>query len=199
MKERSMSESKRKADYPILPLLLNRASSRALSGESVSELELNILFEAARWGASSFNEQPWRYIYAQQGDEQWQKFFDLLVPANQVWAKAAWVLMVVVSDKNFSFNGEFSPTHSYDTGAAGQNMALQGFSMGLIVHAIGGFDYARARDLLELPNQYAVEAMIAVGRPGSVSALPEKLQAREVLTTRKPVSDIVFRQYFKQG
>lgn len=194
-----MDTPQRKAAYPILPILLNRHSSRALSGELVSDEELNTLFEAARWAASSFNEQPWRYVYAMKGDVEWQKFFDLLLPANQVWAKAASVLIIVLSDKNFSFNGTFSPTHSYDTGAAGQNMALQGFAMGLIVHAIGGFDFARARDLLTVPDQYAVEAMIAVGRPGSVSELPEKLQQREVLTDRKPLAEIAFRQYFKKN
>ncbi|MBM3886891.1 nitroreductase, partial [Candidatus Dependentiae bacterium] len=83
-----------------------------------------------------------------------------------------------------------------DTGAACQNMALQGFSMGIMVHAVAGFDYARARDLIKLPDDYAVEVMFVIGRVGNASLLSEKLQAREVLTSREPLATLVFKESF---
>src|SRR5215471_14365216 len=77
----------RKADYAIEPLLLDRWSPRAMSGEEISHEELMRLFEAARWARSSFNAQQWRALYARRGTEHWQTFFDLLVDANKTWAK----------------------------------------------------------------------------------------------------------------
>ena len=135
----------RKADYAIEPILLDRWSPRAMSGEEISQEELMRLFEAARWAPSSFNTQQWRALYARRGTEHWQRFFNLLVDANKAWAKNAAVLVVFISRKSFDYNDEPSITHSYDAGAAWENFALQGFHQGLVVHGMEGFDYERAR------------------------------------------------------
>jgi len=124
------------------------------------------LFEAARWAPSSFNTQQWRALYARRGTEHWQRFFDLLVDANKAWTKNAAVLVVFISRRNFDHNDEPSVTHSYDCGAAWENFALQGFHQGLVVHGMEGFDYERARKDLQIPDEFQVEAMAAVGRPG---------------------------------
>jgi nitroreductase len=110
----------RKPDHEIEPILLDRWSPRAMSGEEISHEELMRLFEAARWAPSSFNAQQWRALYARRGTEHWQTFFDLLVDANKAWAKNAAVLVVFISRKNFDYNDEPSVTHSYDCGAAWQ-------------------------------------------------------------------------------
>ena len=91
----------RKADHDIEPLLLDRWSPRAMSGEEISEEELMRLFEAARWAPSSFNAQQWRALYARRGTQHWQIFFDLLVDANKAWAKNAAALVVFIFAKKF--------------------------------------------------------------------------------------------------
>jgi nitroreductase len=126
----------RKADFPIEALLLDRWSPRAMSGEEIAEQELMRLFEAARWAPSSFNAQQWRALYARRGTEYWPVFFELLVDGNKSWAKSAAVLVVFISRKTFDYNNEPSITHSYDTGAAWENFALQGFRLGLVVHGM---------------------------------------------------------------
>src|SRR6184192_3470352 len=108
----------RKADFPIEPLLLDRWSPRAMSGEEISREELMRLFEAARWAPSSFNAQQWRALYARRGTAHWQTFFDLLVDANKAWARNAAALVVFISRKFFDHNDEPSVTHSYDCGAS---------------------------------------------------------------------------------
>src|SRR5437588_9323445 len=113
----------RKADFPIQPLLLDRWSPRAMSGEPISRDELMRLFEAARWAPSSFNAQQWRALYAHRDTEHWSVFFDLLVDANKMWAKNAAVLVLFIARKNFEYNNEPSVTHSYDCGAAWENSA----------------------------------------------------------------------------
>jgi len=189
----------RKADHDIQPLLLDRWSPRAMSGEEISREELMRLFEAARWAPSSFNTQQWRALYARRGTEHWQTFFDLLVDANKAWAKDAAVLVVFISRRFFDHNGESSATHSYDCGAAWENFALQGFHQGLVVHGMEGFDYDQAREKLHVPDDYQVEAMAAVGKPGSKESLSEKLRARESPNNRRKISESVFEGPFKAG
>src|SRR5436853_2468560 len=169
----------RKADYTIEPLILDRWSPRAMSGEEISNDELMRLFEAARWAPSSFNAQQWRALYARRGSEHWPTFLGLLVEANKAWAQHAAVLVVFISQQNFEYNNEPSITHSYDCGAAWENFALQGFRQGLVVHGMEGFDYERARTELRIPDEFEIEAMAAIGKPGAKELLPEKLRARE--------------------
>jgi nitroreductase len=189
----------RKADFPIERFLLDRWSPRAMSGEEISREELMRLFEAARWAPSSFNAQQWRALYARRGTESWQTFFDLLVEANKAWAKNAAVLVVFISRKVFDYNNEPSVTHSYDAGAAWENFALQGFQQNLVVHGMEGFDYEQARRELRIPDEFQVEAMAAVGRPGSKEMLPEKLRTRESPNDRRKLAESVFEGPFRSG
>jgi nitroreductase len=182
----------RKTDHPIDPLFLDRWSPRAMSGESISQAELNVLFEAARWAPSSGNSYPCRILYAHRDTEHWPLFFDLLVERNQIWCRNAAVLLVFISRKSNEQTGRTLVTHSYDTGAAWENLALQGTLSGLVVHGMAGFDYARARTTLNVPDDFQVEAMAAVGRPGPITVLPEDFQARESPNSRKPISEITF-------
>ena len=186
----------RKTDFLIEPLLLDRWSPRAMSGESLPQEELMRLFEAARWAPSSFNAQQWHALYAHRETEHWPVFFDLLVEANKVWARNAAVLVVFISRKTFEHDNEPSVTHSYDAGAAWENFALQGFRQNLVVHGMEGFDYERARADLRIPAEFQIEAMAAVGRPGSKEVLPEKLQKRETPNDRRKVRESVFEGPF---
>ena len=186
----------RKPDHDIEPILFHRWSPRAMSGEKISERELMTLFEAARWAPSSYNAQPWRFLYARRGTANWDRFFDVMIEFNQGWTKHAAVLMVVVSRKTFELNDQAAPTHSFDAGAAWQNLALQGSTMGLVVHGMQGFDYEKARAVLNIPEHFQVDAMIAVGKPGKREDLPEDLQGREQPSDRKPVAEIVIEGGF---
>ena len=156
----------RKADYPIDSVFLDRWSPRAMSGEPITEEELLTLFEAARWAPSSFNNQPWRILYARRDTPHWPLFFNLLVEFNQSWAKHAAALVLFVSKKTFDHNGEPAATHSFDTGAAWENFALQGALKGLVIHGMQGFDYDKARTALNIPEGFTVEAMAVIGKPG---------------------------------
>lgn len=178
------------AQYPVDELFLDRWSPRAMSGEGVTDEELMTLFEAARWAPSSYNNQPWRILYARRETEQWPVFFNLLVEGNQAWAKDAAALLLFVSKETFDFNGKPYPTHSFDTGAAWENLALQATMLGLVTHGMQGFDYERARSELNIPEGFRVEAMIAVGRPGDPAQLSESMREREAPSGRKSLAEI---------
>ncbi len=198
MKSETDVSEHRKARRPIDPLFLNRWSPRAMSGEEVSEQDLMILFEAARWAPSSYNNQPWRFLYARRNTDNWDLFFNLLGECNQVWTREAAVLVVVLSKKTLDHNGKPARTHSFDAGAAWENLALQGSQKGLVIHGMQGFDYDRARQVLNVPDDHQVEAMIAIGRPGKKEDLPERLREREVPSGRKEVAEIAFEGQFPQ-
>ena len=126
----------------------------------------------------------------------WDKIFDLLVEPNKVWAKNAGILVVVISNKNFEHNGKFSITHQYDAGAAWENLALEATSRGLIAHGMQGFDYQKARDRLEIPEDFDVMAMIAIGKRGPKENLPPNLQQKENPNDRKPLNEIIMEGSF---
>lgn len=180
----------RTADHPIETLFLRRWSPRAFSSQPISDAELNTLFEAARWAPSTYNEQEWRFLYSRRDDQHWSTFLDILLPANQVWCKNAAVLVVVLSKKTFTKNGKPNPVHTFDSGLASMNLMLQATVMDIIAHGMAGFDRDKARSGLGVPDDYAVEAMIAIGRPGDPDQLPPELREREVPTGRKNIAEI---------
>ena len=183
-------------EYEIDPIILGRWSPRAMSGEPIADEELMPLFEAAKWAPSSFNNQPWRFIYAKRDTEHWQKFFDLLVEGNKVWCKNAALLVVIISHRNFEYNNKPARTHSFDAGAAWENLALEGSRRGLVVHGMQGFNYDMAREVLGVPEDYDVEAMAAIGKRGKKEDLPEKLQAAEAPNQRKPLKELIMEGKF---
>ena len=175
----SLGKTPRQPQYNINPLLLHRWSPRAMSGEEISDTELMRLFEAARWAPSSYNGQPWRFIYAKRNSESWDKLFSLMVDFNKSWAKNAAVLVVIISRKNFEHDGKPSVTHQFDAGAAWENLALQGETQGLVTHGMQGFDYEKARRDLSIPTTFDVMAMVAIGKPAPKEILPTDVQQRE--------------------
>src|SRR5512133_962502 len=145
----SESQTIRKPGYPINALILNRCSPRSMTGEELDEQDIMPLFEAARWAPSSFNNQPWRFIYAKRNTGHWDRLFNLLVDTNKLWAKNAALLVVVISRKNFEFK---------------ENLALEAHSRGIVAHGMQGFDYEKARVDLGIPVDFEVLAMIAIGK-----------------------------------
>ena len=199
-KENTLTQTQkgRQSKYKINSLILNRWSPRSMSGEELDEDTIMSLFEAARWAPSSYNNQPWRFIYAKRNSPHWNKLFNLLAEPNKVWTKNAAVLIVVVSRKNFEHNEKYSITHQYDTGAAWENLALEADSKGLVAHGMQGFDYEKARLDLQIPDNFDVMAMIAIGKKGPKENLPSELQNKELPNNRKPLNEIVMEGTFRK-
>lgn len=192
--------AERRAEYPVLDLIKDRWSPRSMTGELISKQELFSLFEAARWAPSSYNNQPWCFIYAMRDEPAFEVLLDLLVEKNKGWAKNASVLIVVLSRTLFFYDDRFSRTHSFDTGTAVENMCLQAFSMGLAMRGMEGFSYERAREELNVPPEYAVEAMYAVGKKAPDEVLEEEYRLKDQPTDRKPIREFVFEGTFgKKG
>jgi nitroreductase len=188
-----MTTGIRVADYPIDPNFLERWSPRAFDGSALTIDELLPLFEAARWAPSSFNAQPWRFLYSAHGSAEWNQFLSLLLPFNQMWARKAGALAFILSDTLMAApqGGSPSPSHShsFDAGAAWALLALQAHADGLYTHGMTGVDFAAARVALNVPERFRIEAAIAIGRMGDADTLPEPLRAREKPSPRRPIRD----------
>lgn len=187
----------RRTEYEINNIFLERCSPRAMSAETVTKEEIMTLFEASRWAPSSMNAQPWRFIYAMRETPDFEKLLSFLAERNQDWCKNASVLIVLISKNNLD-DGSLSVPHSFDAGAAWENLALQATSINFVSHAMGGFDKNMAKEKLEVPDDHTVEIMIAIGKHGKIEDLPEPLQAREKPSDRKPLEEIIFEGTFKK-
>jgi len=174
-------------------LILKRWSPRAFAEKEVPSGDLERLFVAASWAASSFNEQPWRFFLGRRGDETYKKIFDSLVEFNQSWAKSAPVLVLSIGKKTFTQNGNPNGFALHDTGAATAYLSLEATALGLHTHSMAGFDKDLARASFGIPSDYEIGAVTAIGYFGDPSILPEQAQQMEVSPrTRKPVAEFVF-------
>ena len=153
----------RNAAHPIEPLFVDRWSPRSFTGEPVPDAVLLSAFEAARWAPSASNVQPWRFLLARPGDADWETFVGLLMPRNALWASRASALVVILSELRLERRGVVvdNVSHSFDAGAAWTNFAHQALLLGWHTHGIGGFDREAARTRLAVPDDFAIEAMVA--------------------------------------
>jgi nitroreductase len=183
----------------VLDIFLDRWSPRSFADREVSPELLHKVFEAARWAASSNNEQPWRYLMGRRGDRTWQRIFDTLADGNKKWAHLAPVLMINAAKSTFGHKGTPNRVALYDLGAATQCLCLEATALGLAAHQMAGFDTEAARKAFGIPEDYIVGAAIALGYEGEPTALgDEQLIEREVAPrTRMPLDKFVFSEWDK--
>lgn len=176
----------------IVPLLIERWSPRSFDGQALPQADIDVILEAASLAPSAFNYQPWRFLYAVNGDANWERFLSLLVPFNAGWAKEAGALFFVLSDTVMVKGDDASPnhSHSFDAGAAWALMALQATALGYHAHGMTGIEFDRIRGELGVPEGFRIEAAVAIGRKDSPDKLPEPLREREGPSGRKSVAAV---------
>ncbi len=152
-------------DYEILDVIKNRWSPRTFAETPISAHDLNVLFEAGRWAPSSYNYQPWNYVWGIKGSEEYDRIFDCLVEFNQGWAKNAPVLLLGVIKKTTP-EGKDNFHALHDLGQFSANMAIQAQSMGIALHQMAGVDHEKAKKEFSFPDEYHVATAIAIGHYG---------------------------------
>lgn len=189
----------RKADASVDPLFINRWSPRAYTGEQVPDAILFSVFEAARWAASARNAQPWRFVYTKRGTAIFDRLVATMSSFNQQWVGHASAIIALLSAKTYLSGDMAEPNayHSFDAGAAWANLSLQANMLGWHTHAIGAFDRASAATVLKVPESYAMDILIAIGKIGRPETLPNDLRGREVPTERIPLRDMISEDAFR--
>ena len=181
-------------DYPdydrlILQLLYNRG---------ITKKELNQLFEAARWAASSYNRQPWRFIYAEKDTEAYDRVVSCLSDFNKQWAPTAPILLLTAY-KEKTENGDENFHALHDLGLSLGNMSVQAEHMGIAMHHMAGIDWKKAQEVFEVPEGFHITTAIAIGYyGGNPDSLPEDLKQQEMQPrSRNPITDFAFEGTWK--
>ncbi|RMG67416.1 MAG: nitroreductase [Calditrichaeota bacterium] len=178
-------------------LFTRRRSIRAFSDREVEFAVLERLFEAARWAPSSYNEQPWRFLFARRGEAAFEALAQCLLPSNRQWASRAAVLVLTAVDSRLAAKGQPNRYAWHDAGMALQNLLLQATNLGLLGHPMAGFDAAQVRQVFHLPETWQPVTITALGYPGDPSSLPPELRSRETAPRqRKALSELVFHGSF---
>ena len=192
------TENPRIASADVDPLFINRWSPRSFSDEQLTDAEIASIFEGARWSPSSFNRQPWLFVYETDGPDR-ETFDSILMPGNQLWASKAPLIGFIFAETKTQ-EGRRPRTSQFDTGAAWMALALQARSLGIYTHGMAGIDYDSVHEKLGVSDEYytAMCGFVA-GRIGPREALPEDLQERESPNDRKPLNEIAHKGVMTTG
>ncbi|MCC6540806.1 MAG: nitroreductase family protein [Flavobacteriales bacterium] len=177
---------------PVHPVLNARFSPRAFSDRAVTDAELELVLEAARWAPSSMNEQPWRFLITRRGEEGHAELLATLNHSNQVWANKAPVLILNLVHRILSRIGQENFHARHDLGIATAQLTAQATALGMGLHILGGFHADAARAAFGIPETYDVVSVIVLGFPGEPDSLPEQLMQRELQhSPRRPLAELV--------
>lgn len=181
-------------DHPIHELLANRWSPYSFADRPVADDDLRSVFEAARWAASSYNEQPWCYLVATKANpEEFQRLLSCLVEANQVWAKAAPVLALGCFSLRFARNNHPNAAAVHDLGLASAGLTLEATARGLCVHQMIGILPERAREVYRIPDGVQPLTGLAIGYAADPDSLAEPYRTRDLAPRpRKRLAEFVF-------
>ncbi|MGG0386159.1 nitroreductase family protein [Priestia filamentosa] len=189
-----MSHS-RTTTYPINQVFLDRWSPRFFLEKEVSDEVLFSLFEASRRASHPFNFQHWRFILARKQEDR-EKFYSFIAEGNLAWCQKAPVLTLIISEMNNQ--KEFNKSYSSDTGAAWGYLLLEATKKGLITHPMTGFDFKSARRILNIPEKYTINALVAIGYQDNKEELPKIIQQRENPILRYETKNALFEGSFGQ-
>jgi len=180
--------------FPVHELIARRWSPRAFDPRPVPADQIRSMLEAARWSASSFNEQPWSFLVARREDTAaFDTMLGCLAPGNQQWAKNAGMLILTVARSAFTHNDKPNRVAVHDIGLAAANLTFQAEQFGLRVHQMAGIDVAKICETYGVPDGYDPVTAIAVGHAGTLDDLPDELHASESAPRkRKPQCEFVF-------
>jgi nitroreductase len=181
-------------DHPIHELLAKRWSPYAFADRPVSDADLRSVFEAARWAASSYNEQPWSYIVATKANPAaFERLLSCLVEGNQAWAQVAPVIALGCTRLHFTRNNKPNAAAVHDLGLASASLTLEATARGLVVHQMIGILPDHARVLYRIPEGVQPLTGLAIGYVADPTALPEKYRERDLAPrSRKALAEFVF-------
>lgn len=172
----------------LLDLITKRYSGRSYDETKfVTQEQVDVLTESARWAPSCYGDEPWRYIICskQKNLDSWNILLDCLTQQNQKWAKDCVLFIICCSAKEFRDSSRGNNNWgSYDTGAATYGMMLGATSIGLMAHQMAGFDKEKVIEKFGIPESFDVMSVMAIGYAKEDEKPPER--------KRKPVEGIFF-------
>ena len=147
------------------PLLRSRFSPLSFDPDrTITDDEIDVLLEAARWAPSAGNSQPWAFVAARRGSQEHKMIARRLAASSGRWAPSASVLIVNLAHLHVETSQiEYSEFADYDLGQAVAHMTLQARALGLECRQFRAFDLEGLTQDLELEPGWQIRSMTAVG------------------------------------
>ncbi|MFA5162741.1 MAG: nitroreductase family protein [Elusimicrobiales bacterium] len=158
-------------------ILEERRSYRSLETGVVTDELVKELAQAAALMPSCYNNQPWRFVFARDG-QVLKKLHGALSPGNE-WAQAAPLLIAVFSKKDLDCVIKEREYYLFDTGMAASALILRAWDLGFVAHAIAGYDPAAVAAALNIPQEFNVIALIVVAKKSASGPLLNEKQAAD--------------------
>jgi nitroreductase len=168
-----------------------RRANRAFSENKIPEDIIQRIMTAATYAPSCFNNQAWRFLVAKD-DDSLKKIHDTISGGNY-WVKKAPAVVVVATQHKFACQLNDQRDYAFfDCGLAVENLLLQAVKEGLYAHPIAGYEPIKVKELFNIPMEYIIITLVALGYPGDDSHLNEKHKELEHSPrNRKPEEEVI--------
>ena len=186
---------RRSADtsVPIHPVLAERWSPRSLDDQATVAIEdLTAMLEAARWAPSANNAQPWRFIIARRGDENFAKIASTLTGFNQTWAPKASAFVVILANMK-NPDGTDRPISLYDSGLAAAHLSIEAHHRSYVVHQMAGFEKPKFKSEFTVDDGVEPIVIMAIGRKAPLDNLtdPALLERESAPRSRVALTELI--------
>jgi nitroreductase len=184
----------------IFSLIVERSSIRAFDSKPVEPDKIKKIFECARWAPSSYNRQPWRFIYATiDQKEYYDQLFDLLNESNKSWANSVPLIILTISEVFMKDRMTENKFAFHDTGMSLANLYIMARAIGLEIHPMGGYDKEKAKIILNIPDGFEPMVMIAVGYRKPLQEIGHDIKEIELKPRiRKNITEIIMNGIWRQ-
>jgi len=179
--------------YPVDDsIFFRRHSFRSFLDREIPPDVLDRIIEKTRWSPSSANNQPWRFVFVR--DPQRHAAAVEALSRGNGWAAAAPILIAACAREADDAVRQDDPVRYYqfDTGLATMSLLLAAVDEGLMAHPMAGYDAPKMHAALDIPAEYHIICMIALGYEGPTEQLDERTRAKDSQPrVRKPVEEII--------
>ena len=201
-----------------------RRAFRALDDRPISDEIVGELATAAQLSPSALNRQPWRFVFVRDRAVI-ARLQQAALPDYNQWAGRASMFVAVCGsetmdaavDENHDIRPyvahplDFDPSRDrdlplrhlflYDLGIASAFMMLRATELGLVAHPIAGYLEADVGEILGVPDDVLVAALLIVATrsedPAVIASLPEDLRPDETTRPRRlPIDQIAFDEQY---
>ena len=168
-----------------------RRAKRAMSEKEIPAEVTARFMTAATYAPSCFNKQSWRFLVATE-DAALEKIHSALTDANY-WVKKAPVVVAVATKPDLDCQLNDRRDYAFfDCGLAVENLILQAYKDGLYAHPLAGYDPLIVKEAFDIPEDYIVITLVAIGYPGDDSHLNEKHHTFEHSPRdRRPEAEVI--------
>ena len=178
--------------------ITNRRAYRSFDPVEITDDMIKDFSELAQVAPSCMNKQPWKFVFIFE-KEQLEKLFSTLSPGNKWAEKASLIIGTFSKPKDDCIIGERN-YFLFDTGMATAFIVLRATELGLIAHPIAGFNETKAKEILNIPDDYQLITLIIVGKHSKEinPVLSEPMQLGEKnRPPRKSIEEFTFMNRYE--